>query len=568
MAKKEKKSPSNGIHPAGAVRIIPLGGLGEIGKNMMIIEYETYETHASIIIDTGIMFPENDMLGIDYIIPDFGYIMDRLDTIQGVIITHGHEDHTGAIAHVMEHVDAPVYASPLTRGLLEVKLKEAQLLDQVTIMTVQAGDTIQMGPFMVEFFHVCHSIPDSLGLGITTPVGLLVHTGDYKFDHTPVDGKTPDFAKLAEFSQRGVLGLLADSTNADVPGWTPSESVIDGGFDQVFQDAQGRIIVATFASLISRIQQVANTARRYGRKMAITGFSMVKNTKMARNLGYLQIPEDMLVDLKQAAMLPPDQVVIMTTGSQGEPSAGLGRLATGRHRQLQIEEGDTVIFSAHPIPGNEELVHRTMNKLIQRGAEVIHDPIAPVHVSGHAAQEEMKLLINLVRPRFFIPVHGELRHLHLHARLAEGLGIPPENIGVGENGTVFTLTQDSMAVGERVPGGYVFVDGSGVGDVGPAVIRERELLARDGIVMVNLVVNSRSGQILSEPEIASHGFVYLREAGELIAGAEEIVIGCVAEGCKNGKSDLRRSIERKLDKFFYNETKRRPIIHAFINEVD
>ncbi len=571
MSKKskrsDKKNTQDRTYPIGTLRMIPLGGLGEVGKNMMIVEYETDESHDSLIIDTGIMFPENDMLGIDYIIPDFGYIMDRLDTIRGVIVTHGHEDHTGAIDHVMSSVTAPVYATPLTRGLLEVKLKDAGLVDQVRLVTVHAGDHIRMGPFLVEFFHVCHSIPDSVGLGITTPLGLVVHTGDYKFDHTPVDGRPPDFAKLAEFSDRGVLLLLADSTNADVPGWTPSEMVIDEGLDQVFREAQGRIIVATFASLISRIQQVANAAQRHGRKLVITGFSMIENTKMARELGYLDIPDDMLVDLGQAARLPPEQVVIMTTGSQGEPSAGLGRLSVGRHRQLEIQPLDTVILSAHPIPGNEELVHRTINRLIQRGADVIYDPIAPVHVSGHASQEEMKLLLNLVRPRYFVPVHGELRHLHLHAKLAASLGIPAENIGIGENGTVFSFTTEGMSVGERVPGGYVFVDGSVVGDIGPAVMRERERLARDGFVIVSLVLDRDTHEMLEEPEIVSRGFVYLREAEELMAGAQEVIADRLTGNGQKTSKDLRNGIERGLDKFFYNETKRRPMVFAFINEV-
>lgn len=570
MSKRRKKTDNLSqadAHPVGDLRVIPLGGLGEIGKNMMIIEYETGESHDSLIIDTGIMFPENDMLGIDYIIPDFEYIMDRLDTIRGVIITHGHEDHTGAIAHVMASVDAPIYASPLTRGLLEIKLKDAQLLDQVKLVTVHPDDNLRIGPFLIEFFHVCHSIPDSLGLGITTPLGLIVHSGDYKFDHTPVAGRAPDFAKLAEFSSRGALALFADSTNADVPGWTPSESVVDEGFAQVFREAEGRIIVATFASLIARIQQVANAARQHERKLAVSGFSMVENVKMARKLGYLDIPDSMLIELGQAAKMDPKEVVIMTTGSQGEPSAGLGRLATGRHRQLEIQPGDTVILSAHPIPGNEELVHRLINKLIQRGAEVIYDPIAPVHVSGHASQEEMKLLINLVRPRYFVPIHGELRHLYLHAKLAVEVGIPAENVGLGENGTVFHFSPDCMSVGERIPGGYVFVDGSGVGDVGPAVMRERELLARDGIVIVNLLLDSGTREIVEHPEIISRGFVYLREAGDLMAGAEGIIFDSLSNGGRQSLQELRGSIERKLDKFFYNETKRRPMVFALVNEV-
>jgi ribonuclease J len=466
----------------------------------------------------------------------------------------------------MEHAHAPVYATLLTRGLLEVKLKAAGLQDRVTLVTVQAGDNIKIGPFLVEFFHVCHSIPDSVGLGITTPIGLIVHTGDYKFDHTPVDGWPPDFAKLAEFAGRGVLALFADSTNADVPGWTPSESVIDGAFDRVFREAEGRIIVATFASLISRVQQVVNVAQRNGRRLALAGTSMIENVKMARKMGYLDMPEDMLIDLGRINSLPSDQVVVMATGAQGEPSAVLGRLAAGEHRQLEIERGDTVIMSSHPIPGNEEMVHRTVNKLIQRGADVIYDPIAPVHVSGHAAQEEMKLMINLVRPKFFVPVHGELRHLHLHGKMATELGIPPENVAVVENGTVLTFTPSMITVGERVPGGYVYVDGSGVGDVGPAVMRDREILGRDGFVLVNVTVDSETHEMIGQPEILSRGFVYLREATRLIEGANH-AIHMVTESNGNSSSrQLREQIERSLDRFFYNETKRRPMIFAFVNE--
>lgn len=563
---KEQRHQNKQEEPAGSLRAIPLGGLGEIGKNMMLLEYEADGALDAIIIDTGIMFPENDMLGIDYIIPDFKYIMDRLENIRGVIITHGHEDHTGAIAHVMEHLGCPVYATPLTRGLLEVKLRQAGLQDRVTLVTVQAGDNIKIGPFLVEFFHVCHSIPDSVGLGITTPVGLIVHTADYKFDHTPVDGWPPDFAKLAEFAGRGVLALFADSTNADVRGWTPSEAVIEPAFNQVFREAKGRIIVATFASLISRVQQVVNVAERYGRRIAFAGYSMTENVKMARKLGYLDISEEMMIDLGRIGSLDPEEVVIMATGAQGEPSAVLGRLATGQHPKLTIEPGDTVILSSHPIPGNEEMVHRTINRLIQRGAHVIYDPIASVHVSGHASQEEMKLMINLIRPKFFIPVHGELRHLYLHGKMAEALGVPPENIAVVENGTMLTFTGNQMTIGERVPGGYVYVDGSGVGDIGPAVMRDREILGRDGFVIVNLLVDRDSHELVAQPEIISRGFVYLREASDLMEGAQNTIRNVTSSNGRSPTRKLREEIERSLDKYFYNETKRRPMIFALVNE--
>lgn len=544
------------------LKIIPLGGLGEIGKNMMLLEYGD----DGLIIDAGIMFPENDMLGIDYIIPDFGYVVNRLQeglTVHGVVVTHGHEDHTGAIGHVLDVIKAPVYATSLTAGLLEVKMRQSGHAEHPLIV-FHAGDRFQLGLFDVETFHVCHSIPDGVGLGITTPVGLIVHSSDFKFDHTPVDGWPPDFAKLAEFSQRGVLALLSDSTNADNPGWTPSETVIDAAFDEVFRAAPGRIIVATFASLISRIQQVARAAERYGRKMAIAGFSMQEYIKVATRLGYLNLPPDLLVSVEQAVKMKPREVVIMATGTQGEPSAVLGRLAWGRHRVLEIEHGDTVIMSAHPIPGNEEMVHRTMNKLIQRGATVIYDPLLPVHVSGHASREELKLLINLVRPKFFIPVHGELRHLTEHSRLAQSVGIPPENIAVVENGTVIELTPDSLTIGERVPGGYVFVDGAGVGDVGPIVMRDREILGRDGFVAVQVLIDRETGELIEPPEFISRGFVYLREAADLVTSAEHVIEETIAT-TSNG--DLTRAVQDALSRLFYNETKRRPMTFAFVREI-
>ena len=572
MSKRNKQRNGKPHHQendlsSGILRVVPLGGLGEVGKNMTFVEYETPDSLDSIIIDAGIMFPENDMLGIDYIIPDFDYIMDRLDTIRGVIITHGHEDHTGAIAHVMEHVTVPIYATPLTRGLLEVKLKRAHLLDDITLMTVQAGDTVRMGPFQVEFFHVCHSIPDAIGLGITTPVGLIVHSGDFKFDHTPVDNWPPDFAKLAEFSGRGVLALLADSTNATVPGWTSSETLINGAFEQVFRNAKGRIIIATFASLISRIQQVANAALKHGRKMAIVGTSMIDNVKMAREMGYLHIPEAMLVDLNEAMQMRPEEVVIMSTGSQGEPAAVLGRLASGKYRQLEIQQGDTVVLSSHPIPGNEEMVHRIINRLIHRGADVIYEGIAPVHVSGHASQEELKLLINLIRPKFFVPVHGELRHLQMHGKLAVDLGIPEDNIAVVENGTILTFTPNSMTIGERVPGGYVFVDGSGVGDVGPAVMRDRDMLGRDGFVIVSLTVDQDTHELLESPEIISRGFVFMPEAGDLIEGAQDAITTVLSSNGANSLNDLRTRVEGTLEKYFYSETRRRPMVFGIVHEI-
>ncbi|MDX1415259.1 MAG: ribonuclease J [Candidatus Promineifilaceae bacterium] len=541
------------------LRIVPLGGLGEIGKNMTVIEFED----SMIIIDVGVMFPENDMLGIDTIIPDYKYILDKTDNILAVLVTHGHEDHIGGLQHLMKDVDAPIYATPLTKGLIEGRLRQAKILHQVDIRIFEAGDVLNIGPFKIEPFHVAHSIPDCVGFGITTPAGLIVHTGDYKFDHTPADGWPPDFAKLAEFSNRGVLALLADSTNADKPGWTPSESVVAEGFEEVFRKAEDRIIIATFASLISRIQQVADTAVKFGRKMAITGRSMRENTKIARHLGYLDIPDDLLVDIDKVSNMPPSHVVIMATGAQGEPSAVLGRLSHGRHRHLSIQEGDTVVFSAHAIPGNEEMVYRTINRLYQRGANVLYDQIANVHVSGHASREEMKLMINLIRPKFLIPVHGELRHLRLHGQLGEELGIPQQNIAVVENGTPLELTRDTLTICPRMPGGYIFVDGASVGDIGWSVVRDRDKLAQAGYFFAIVSLNGR-GQLVGTPEFRTRGFVDPQGAQDLFDGAEDTI----DRAFQGGKGDRRKLVKRAedmLSRYLYDETRRRPIVNVIIH---
>jgi ribonuclease J len=519
-----------------------------------------------VIIDAGIMFPENDMLGIDTIIPDYNYLMDKLDKIEAVLITHGHEDHVGALQHVMRDIKAPIYATPLTMGLIEGKMRQAKLLHEVDLRIMEAGDVLEIGPFTVEPFHVAHSIPDCVGFGITTPVGLIVHTGDYKFDHTPADGWPPDFAKLAEFSERGVLALLADSTNADKPGWTPSETVVAQGLNEVFRNAEGRIIVATFASLISRIQQVADTAVAHGRKLAITGRSMRDNTKIARDLGYLNIPDDLLIDIEDVNKMPPSKVVIMATGAQGEPSAVLGRLSHGRHRNLSIQEGDTVVFSAHAIPGNEEMVNRTINRLYQRGANVLYDSVANVHVSGHASREEMKLLINLIRPRYLIPVHGELRHLRLHGKIGEELGIPAEHIAVVENGTPLELTNNSLVIRDRLPGGYIFVDGSGVGDIGWSVVRDRDKLAQAGYFFA--VVNAtRNGKLVRKPDFSTRGFVEKESAEELYEGAEETLKRTLENAKDSGKPTQKKRLEETLGRYLYEETRRRPIVDVVVNYI-
>jgi ribonuclease J len=545
------------------LRIIPLGGLGEVGKNMMILEYN----QNILIIDAGLMFPENDMLGIDLVIPDYGYLVDKKDWVRAIIVTHGHEDHTGALPYLLRDIPAPIYTTRLTRGLVEVKLQQRHLLEKTTIHTIQPGDQINIGPFDVEFFHVCHSIPDGVGLAIETPVGLVVHSGDFKFDHTPVDGKPTDFAKLAELGGRRPLLLMADSTNAERPGVTPSEKVIDEAFDRVFQEAKGRIIVGTFASLISRIRQVLNAALHYDRQVAIAGYTMGEYVKIAKQLGYLEVPPGVMVPIGQAMRLPPEQVVILATGTQGEPSAALVRMATGAHKHVKIQPGDTVIHSAHPIPGNEELVGRTINRLIQRGAHVLYSLIAPVHVSGHASSEEQQLLLNIIRPKFFVPIHGELRHLTRHAQLAHELGMPTENTFVVENGYILEFDRESGSVGERVPGGYVFVDGSGVGDVGPAVLRDREILARDGFVVAIVQRDAETGQLRQPPDIISRGFVFLRDSEELLAEAGDLVQDLVTSSLSEvNSSTLEGEIRTLLTGFLYQETKRRPMVIPVVTE--
>ncbi len=539
--------------------ILPLGGLGEVGKNMMVLEYG----RNILVIDAGIMFPENDMLGIDFIIPDFNYLMDKKDLVRGIVITHGHEDHTGALPYVLEEINVPIYATRLTRGLIEIKLRQRHLLNQAEIHTIEAGSQVNLGPFKIEFYHVCHSIPDGVGLGITTPLGLVLHSGDFKLDHTPFDGWPTDFAKLAEFAGRGVLLLLSDSTNAVVPGWTPSEQVVEAALDEAFRQAPGRVIVASFASLISRVQMVMSVAQRHQRKLAIAGYSMVEYVRIAQKLGYLDRPPGVVVSLKEADKLPPEQVTIMATGTQGEPSAVLGRLATGRHHQITVQEGDTVIMSAHAIPGNEEMVHRIINRLFQRGANVLYAPIAPVHVSGHASQEEQKLLINLIRPRYFVPIHGELRHLKQHAALARELGIPDENIAVVENGTLIEFDEEGMSIGERVPGGYVFVDGASVGEVGPRLMRDRERLANAGFVLAIVHRSAETGKLMGRPRLVSRGFVAVEDAQELFEAAEQALV----KALRDEPEDIESVIGATLSRLLYGETKRRPMIIPQVVEI-
>lgn len=539
------------------LRIIPLGGLGEVGKNMMVYEYGKN----ILIVDTGIMFPDHDMPGIDYIIPDFEYIKKNKDLVRGIIITHGHMDHVGAISYVLEEVNVPVYATPLTKGFIEVNLSEKGMLDKTSIQTVHAGEMVNIGPFEVEFFHVCHSIPDSVGLGITCPDGLIVHTGDYKFDPTPVDGWPTDFAKLAEFSGRDVLALMADSTNSDKPGWTPSEMVINDSLDKVFRSAPGRIIVASFASLVSRMQQVIDTADRYGRKIAFVGYSMTQNSKMAKKLGYLKIPPDIEVGLESALNMNPKDVVLMATGSQGEPYSIMGRLSRGTNKRFDLIKDDTIVLSSHAIPGNEEAVFKTINRLFRRGANVVYEPLAGgVHVSGHANQDEMKLMLNIVNPKYLIPVHGELRHLKQHAVLAEESDFPTENVLVIENGEVIEFEGGKLEIKDRIPGNYVFVDGSRVGEIGPSVVREREQLAQDGVVLISLVLE-RDGKLHEEPEIISRGFVYKHDDDDIIEQTRQKIVGVV----ENTKGDLHDELVQTIRSFLYSKTKKRPVVLVTMN---
>jgi ribonuclease J len=529
---------------------------------MTLIEYGD----DAIAIDCGLMFPENDMLGIDLVLPDTTYLLDNPGLLKGIFLTHGHEDHIGALPYVLPQISAPLYATQLTRGLIEVKLKEAKLLKQTEIQTITANSVIEIGPFTIEPFHVCHSIPDAVGYAVYTPQGVVIHTGEFKFDETPADGKQPDYDRLRRHGDEGVLLLLSDSTNAERPGRTPSEQVVKETFDQIFSQTKGRIIVSTFASNISRVQLVINVAMAHNRKLAVVGRSMVDNVKMALNLGYLTAPEDMMIHADDIEDYPDSQVTIVCTGTQGEPTSALVRMANREHHRVELRRGDTVILSATAIPGNEELVHRTLNNLFRLGADVIYQSIMPVHVSGHASQDELKRMLELIRPRYFIPIQGEYRMLVLHAQLAETAGMARENIFVIENGQVIEFEEDGAYLAETVPSGHVMVDGLGIGDVGSVVLRDRHLLSRDGFVVVVMAIDERTGKLVDGPDIISRGFVYMRDSEDLLEEAKDRVIDLLESGQMH-RDTAATIIRDNLSQFLHQRTRRNPMIFPVVLEV-
>jgi len=547
------------------LKIIPLGGLSEIGKNMMVMEYED----DIIIIDAGLMFPEEEMLGIDLVIPDFSYVLEKRDKIRGIVVTHGHEDHIGALPYLLPEINVPVYSTKLTHGLISVKLKERRALSGAKLKVVAPGSKIVLGKFNIEFFPVCHSIPDAVGLIIQTPVGVVVHSGDFKIDYTPVWGKPTDLSRLAQLGAQGILLLLADSTYAELPGYTPSERVVGETLEHIMAEAPGRVIVTTFSSLISRIQQVIDAAAKYQRRVFIVGRSMSNTTKMALELGYLKAPAGILARLDELKGMPRNKIVFATTGSQGEPTSALVRMANRDHRQVHILRGDTIVISATPIPGNEAVVNRTVDNLFKQGARVFYGKVAQVHVHGHGSQEELKLMLNLVKPKFFMPIHGEYRHLSLHASLAQSIGIPEENTFLLEDGDILELSPQSARVAGKVTSGNVYVDGLSVGDVGSVILRDRKMLARDGIVVVIIAVNKQTGKLVGRPDIVSRGFVDTRESRDMLEGSCDLVARVLDHGGARPADwgFIYAKVRDTLNKYYYEQTRRHPMVLPFMMKV-
>lgn len=548
------------------LKIIPLGGLGEVGKNMLVVEYG----QEMLVIDAGLMFPEEEMLGIDLVLPDFSYLKKNSQRIRAIILTHGHEDHVGALPYVLKAINVPVYGTRLTLGLVKAKLEEHHLLGSVRLKEIQPDRDLRLGSFHLRFIRVCHSVPDGVGLVIETPLGVVVHSGDFKLDQTPIDGKMTEFTKFAALGEKNVLVLLSDSTNAESPGYTLPERFVGGTLLEIFKRAKQRIIITSFASHIHRIQQIMDVASKTNRKVAICGRSMVANVEIAGNLGYLKIPEGIIISPQQISSYSPNKVVVLSTGTQGEPLSALTRMASHDHKWVQILAGDTVIIAATPVPGNETSVYRTINKLFKCGAEVHYESISGVHVSGHAAQEELKLMLSWVKPKYFIPIHGEQRHLRHHAVLAEELGIPRQNIFVIENGDIVEFDRQGARVKGRVQAGVVFVDGLGVGDIGDIVLRDRYQLSQDGVFIVVVTINQQTGEILAGPDIISRGFVYMKESGALIDEARDLVQSSLEKSAQEEITDwaiLKSHVRNVLSKFLYEKTRRRPMIMPIIVEV-
>jgi ribonuclease J len=551
----------------GKLSIFALGGLDEIGKNMYVVQYE----NDIVVIDAGLMFPEEEMLGIDIVIPDITYLVENKDKVRGILLTHGHEDHIGGLPYILRQLNVPVYATKLTMGLVEHKLREAHLLNDTRRYIINGKSEIKLGSTLkATFFYTNHSIPDSVGICIHTPEGAVVHTGDFKFDMTPVNGHAADIHKMAEIGRKGVLCLLSDSTNAERSGFTGSESSVGEGINEVFRKAKQRVIVATFASNIHRIQQVVNACHMYGRKLAVVGRSMVNVVNIASELGYLHVPSDLIIDPDEINRLPANRVAVISTGSQGESMSALTRMANASHRKVEILPGDTLIIAATPIPGNEKLIGRTVDQLFRIGADVVYSTTSHVHVSGHGSQEDLKLMLNLMKPKYFIPIHGEYRMLRAHAQLAESVGVSPENIFICDNGDMVEISGGRARYGPKVQTGKVLVDGLGVGDVGNIVLRDRKLLSQDGILVVVLTLSKENGTIVSGPDIISRGFVYVRESEQLLDEANRIVAltmeKCMREHVSEWAS-LKTSIRDALSKFLFERTRRRPMILPIIMEV-